>query len=271
MKAFFEHHTYDSKMPLFAVVIENLDFAAHWHSDIELLYVMEGSIGVGSNMQYRILHSGDLSVCGSNDIHYYNSNNMESRVLLIICKPEFLDPLCTEGVRINPYSAVFSDTPEKCRRSQREIVTDITSNGIETNQPSLRLRVLELFLLIFRNSPSYYTSSLNRTVLYSSANPIQIALKYIEDHFAQDISLDIISNKASLSPYYFSRLFKKTTGTNFKAYLNHIRINKAADMIRSSQKRIIDIAYETGFCSIRTFNRTFLAITGHAPSAIRNY
>jgi len=272
MKAFFEHRAYSKNLQIYASVVPNMEFAAHWHSDIELIYVIDGSLGVGINMQYKVIHSGDFAICGSNDIHYYKSIDQQSRVLMMIFKQEMLDPLLTNNDKINPHSIIYSDIPAEFGTALDTLVGDIVNNDFidrHANQQLMKMRVLEIFLAIFRYSPSYYLNSLNRIPSYLVAKPVQTALKYIEENYAKDISLDLISEKANLSPYYFSRLFKKTTGTSFKSYLNHIRLSKAAEMIGSTPKRILDIAYETGFGSIRTFNRAFYSMNGYPPTALR--
>ena len=134
------------------------------------------------------------------------------------------------------------------------------------------LYICELFMTFFRYFPTYYQDSLNTLVGSrdnSDIKPMQKALKYLEENYTQNISLEQISNEANISRYYFSRLFRKTTGMNFNKYLARIRADKAEALIKTTRKPIIEIAYETGFYSVRTFNRTFKELKGITPQSLR--
>lgn len=282
MKAFYENRTYNAEVPVSAKLIKNLGFVAHWHTDIELLYVCSGSIGAGINSEYRILQAGDISICGSNDIHYYDSEGMTSTVALIIFRPDILNAFKHWLSNLQPCSAFIKNdllasekTGENIPEKIKQIINSIVSEMSQKNElyPQFTdLRIFELFLTLFRNLPSYFDDSTRNPDEFQTAldiKPMQKALKYLEEFHTQDITLEQISGEANLSRFYFSRLFRKTTGMNFNAYLNRIRADKAEELIRDTRKPIIDIAYETGFLSIRTFNRSFKAIKGFTPHSLR--
>ena len=69
----------------------------------------------------------------------------------------------------------------------------------------------------------------------------------------------------NMSEAYFSRFFKKISGMTFSVYLNHIRVNKAIDLIQHRDMSMTEISMGCGFETIRTFNRVFRQITGYSP------
>jgi AraC-like DNA-binding protein len=73
----------------------------------------------------------------------------------------------------------------------------------------------------------------------------------------------------SLSPCYFSRMFKQTVGTDFRTFVNEIRIERAERLMLDETMSIADIALECGFENIRTFNRAFQVIRKSTPTEIR--
>jgi AraC-like DNA-binding protein len=282
MKAFYQNRTYNKEVPVSAALIKDLDFVAHWHTDIEVLYVCEGSIGAGINSEYRILQAGDISICGSNDIHYYDSEGMSSNVALIIFRPDILNAfkhwlssLQPRSIFIGRDLQISEITGSDFSGQIRQIINSIISEMGQKKElyPQFTdLRIFELFLALFRQLPSYYADSVRNPDDFQTASdikPMQKALTYLEENHAQEITLEQISSEVNLSRFYFSRLFRKTTGMNFNVYLNRIRADKAEELIRSTRKSIIEIAYETGFLSIRTFNRSFKAIKGFTPHSLR--
>ena len=68
-----------------------------------------------------------------------------------------------------------------------------------------------------------------------------------------------------MSEAYFSRFFKRISGMTFSMYLNHIRVNRAIDLINNTDLSMTEIAMTCGFETIRNFNRVFRQITGYAP------
>ena len=276
MKAFYENRRDRENEDFVASYTESMNFFAHWHKKIEVLYVLEGNIGIGLNKEYRVLQSGDLSICGSKDIHYYNSQGMKSKTVMIIFRPELLalKELGPENISIASEFIKCSKDQEQKKRIE-SIIKEIVKESDEKSafyDDFINFKLCELFLCIFRYNKQYYSSCISSGEKIADLQhlPMQKALKYIEDNYSEEITLEILSEEAGLSPFYFSRLFKKTTGTNYNSYLTQLRINNAEHLIKTTGEHIIDIAYKTGFKSIRTFNRTFKSIKGHTPQAARN-
>ena len=88
-----EKRSYGAPLPLDAFLARNLSFLAHWHTDVELLYVVSGAIIATVNQDRRLLGEGSLVVCGSRDIHHYERAKGGSETILAIFKPELLGHL----------------------------------------------------------------------------------------------------------------------------------------------------------------------------------
>jgi len=92
---------------------------------------------------------------------------------------------------------------------------------------------------------------------------------YIRENFGKPISLKEISKIAKMSPYAFSRFFKKSCGSGFVEYLNQVRTNKACYLLRETEYQVHDIANECGFMSISNFNKQFRKTVGISPRDYR--
>lgn len=99
---------------------------------------------------------------------------------------------------------------------------------------------------------------------YSKA--IQEAVSYIQAHYAEKITLAEVANRVSFNPEYFSRLFSKETGMNFIAYLNHIRMKAAAELLEHTNKKVYEIAEQVGYTSISYFSTAFKKHYGQTPN-----
>ena len=73
-----------------------------------------------------------------------------------------------------------------------------------------------------------------------------------------------------LSPSYFSYLFKSITSKTFTEYLNTLRIASTQQLLKTTDKLILDICYEVGFNNVNHFNRMFKQSVGMSPKQYRN-
>jgi len=92
---------------------------------------------------------------------------------------------------------------------------------------------------------------------------------YIRENYFKPISLEKIAKIAKMSPFAFSRYFKKNSGAGFVEYLNCVRTNKACYLLRETEYQVHDIALECGFTSISNFNKQFRKTEGISPRDYR--
>lgn len=95
------------------------------------------------------------------------------------------------------------------------------------------------------------------------------AISYIEEHYKEDFSLEDIAKYVCVSKTYFSSMFKKETGKNLSLYLLDFRLKKACELLRESDEKIYNVAYETGFQSHNYFNNIFKEKYGMTPKEYR--
>ena len=102
-------------------------------------------------------------------------------------------------------------------------------------------------------------------------NVIRQAKNFVAQHYAESISLAQVAKHVCLSTSYFSTLFKTETGVGFVEYLQHIRIEQAKKLLKTSKMRIADIAEKVGYRDIKFFNKIFVKETTVTPSEYRKF
>ena len=83
------------------------------------------------------------------------------------------------------------------------------------------------------------------------------------------MTLDEAANLASLSPGYFSRIFRKETGTSFREFLLQVRMERARALLEETDMSVTEIACSLGYQDIFLFSRQFKLRYSQAPSHIR--
>lgn len=98
---------------------------------------------------------------------------------------------------------------------------------------------------------------------------IKRSIIYIKEHFAEDIPLQTLSDVACLSPYYFTRCFRKETGLTPHQYILETRIRSAQFLLSSTDRSVKEIALDVGFSDESGFCASFRRHTGETPSKYR--
>lgn len=102
-----------------------------------------------------------------------------------------------------------------------------------------------------------------------STDVIKVAGKYIQDNYSKDISLDDVSRVVGISPYYFSKIFKEEMGVNFIEYLTNIRIERAKELLTTSEMSMKEICIMCGYSDPNYFSRTFKKNVGVTPTEFK--
>lgn len=98
---------------------------------------------------------------------------------------------------------------------------------------------------------------------------INAIVNRITDNLTEPLSAADLALELGLSESGFSRFFRRATGNTFTDFVNHVRINRACQLLMNSDLLIARIGFEVGFSNIANFNRRFLDIKGMTPSDYR--
>ncbi len=135
---------------------------------------------------------------------------------------------------------------------------------------AIKADVLKLLVLVgryFRENVAQQSDVMEMYDRHRGA--IMKAIDFIDSHYSESISLEEISRVALLSQSYFSYLFKLITNKTFIEYLNSRRIEHAMDLLKNTDKLVVEVCFESGFKNVNHFNRTFKSAVGLSPTEYR--
>lgn len=107
----------------------------------------------------------------------------------------------------------------------------------------------------------YYAPGGNRAV--------EVALQYIRANYNTDVTLEKVASVVFLNPAYFSQVFKQKTGSGFKEYVISLRMEKAMELLKHTQLKLIDIAEKVGYQDVKHFTQVFRKRTNMTPTEYR--
>lgn len=229
----------------------------HFHNEIEVIFMIKGQSMTSVNYSQFLLKEGELLFVFPNQVHFYNdlSPTIDATILIFspnMC-PEFT-PQLSEYLPENPVVS-FNKSPELL-----DFVNLILKNDRE--KPRHHHAVINALVSAIVGTALQQLKLTDRSKL--DIETTGEIVKYCVDHFHEDISLDSISEALHISKYHISHIFTKEIKTGFNQFINTLRVNDACEKLKRGDS-ITDAAFESGFSSIRSFNRAFLNIRQMTP------
>ena len=129
--------------------------------------------------------------------------------------------------------------------------------------------LLKLLVIIGREFTAFLEDAETQLIYDRHREAIFNAVKHIDTHYAEDLRIEEVSKISALSQSYFSYLFKSITSKTFIEYVNDLRVVKSLELLRNTDKKVIDISFDVGFNNVNHFNRVFKRQMGIAPLSYR--
>lgn len=255
--------------------IPNSMARCHYHNTYELYYLCSGKRYYFIKDKTYLVDAGTFVFIRKFDIHStekYENEGYER--ILINFNDDFIMPLLSaigEGdlfERFKGAAGIIKFTGENKVICERMLVHMLEEYEKNTNACSSYLRSLLLSLFMLMRSQKKDVALPTESNV-ASRKTISDIVGYINNNYFENITLQSISSKFYISPYYFSRSFKRITGLGFNEYLNNVRIKEAKKMLSSSKLSITDISSAVGYQSPTNFGRVFMKITGISPTQYR--
>jgi AraC-like DNA-binding protein len=249
----------------------------HWHEDIEIIYLVEGLLkaGVGNNI-YN-LAVGDILFIGSGAVHCFFQEAKQSTRAVVQFRMSIYDTFLSGNQDTRTISPNFNHsmhlTPGTkihglIEKQIQELIKE-NSEAKEGYKLFLKGRLYDLAGILLRYMPKGEYSKEAESLQIERLKRLDKVFQYVETNYQENINLDGISKVAGFSKYHFSRFFKENTGVTFLDYLNNFRITKAEWFLLYDKDSILEVAFKSGFNSVKTFNRVFKNLKGCAPLEYR--
>jgi len=228
----------------------------HIHEYSELMYVYDGEMTMYLDGKKQTVKAGQMAFVFPNIAHEY-TNETQCGIWCAVFSNDFLH-------------AFYQMYPDKI---PKDSVIDISEedlwivNGLQstdTEDVVERSGLLSLLFSRLAKKVEFDDREGNGSNLYNSA------INYISSNFRTDFTLADMARTLGYHEKYLSGELHHLTKMNFRAFLATYRVDHAKSQLRSTERTISDIALDSGFSSINTFNRVFKNVTGVTPSEYRS-
>ena len=247
----------------------------HYHPEIEMVFVNGGSgkRQIGSHISYYT--EGDLILIGSNLPHcgFTSETTGNKNEVVIQMLPEFLG---TDFLTLKETKGI-ANLFEKAKygiafgKDTMKLVGPILQKM--GNLWSFEKLLALLTVLKELEQASDYTllnaQHFSLEMQVQDNDRINMVFNYVKDHFLEEISLEDIAERASMTVPSFCRYFKKMTKKTFTKFVNEYRIVHASKLLAEKPISIANVSYESGFHNFSHFNKLFKEFTGKSALQYR--
>ena len=258
---------------------EPAEYALHWHPAVEMIIPLENGYTVIAGQKKYQLNPGDIFLIPGGELHHLIAPSTGKRLIYLF----ELEPLS----RIKGYSYLtsFLSQPILINKEEYRPIYNEQASLISLlcrdyfNSDSLREMMIYSHLLAFFVNYVRYRLSLDDSEDGSPsdgarsrelAEKFHAVFEFLEEHYAEDITLEKAADVAGFPKFHFSRLFKQCSGYHFYDYVCYRRIKAAEALLLIPSNSITEVALLSGFSSLSTFNRTFKKLKGCTPSEYRS-
>lgn len=243
----------------------------HYHKELEFISVYEGTFVCEVYGREYVAEAGDVIFINSRVPHSTRSEKPSRTGLLQFEENNFYDDEITDIIK---YSMRFQSQlacPVAVFKSHAlfSVLNEIFSevDGKERSyEVFVKSDIYRILGILYREGA---LSDAERVYNNPDVQKILPILSYINDSYAEDITLDAVSERLGFDRSYFCRIFKLGTGATFTEYLNFVRICKAERKLQSTKSSILEISEAVGFSSVSYFNRMFKKYRNCSPRFYR--
>ena len=230
-------------------------YPRHIHQFVELIFVLEGNITVTVEGRPESVSGGEAALIFPFQAHGFNSKE-RVRMAMYLFSPSIAGSFFKSHDGKVGERAVFN--PSEATRLMHE------SRILSGTDPSL-YSVKSFIYSVLED----YTAEIKLIDGFSDTTAATKVATYINEHFSEPINLEAVAKAIGYSPNYLSHCISRVFGFNFCSLLAQLRIDTARKLLSETDKTAIEICYECGFGSERSFHRQFKSITGKTPSDYR--
>lgn len=253
-------------------------FPLHWHEQIEFIYVRSGGMHVTCNNRSITARTGDLIVINSNEYHRCDRTEAPLSLNCVIadmsllnsrfydaCEEKYILPLFQNRILFQNLIANDSRVTDHIRQIAKE--NEFRETGYEL---AIKASLFNLLVNLFRRYITKILTPREQEASNRNLQRISTVISHIESNFADEISIDELSDTLCINKHYFCRLFKAYTGKTLTEYTHAIRIREAVGLLKEADASITEIAMKVGFNDVNYFTRVFKHHTNMTPSKLRN-
>lgn len=259
------HEINDIRIRFHEKICNVKNYSFHWHKNYEMVRVVNQPCSFWVDGVMIEASPGDVINIGAGVLHRYIVGHDDTRLHLLTFST---DVLLKAGVSVKPLK-VHITAEEMLKIPQLEkqlcmlfqLIEDEGRLEKEDDNSFQEHLICSLYCLLMRS----YASEASVSSVSPEHQLFYQIVDYVNGHFDEDINVNVIADKLGIYRTKLSSVFLKYAGISIKEYIYTLRINKANRILERGES-VTQAALDSGFGTIRNFNRVYKNVTGRRPS-----
>jgi len=243
--------------------LKNNTCEPHFHSSIEVTYLLEGEITGRINGTPYPMQAGDVLVCPSYSIHQFSSNG-DSTCVIMTAPLDFI-PSVKKGLKSMGFAAIHASLPPDHPLKHTLMSLEAACLSRTAGDVTLKGYTYTVMGLLMDTLGMCPISQGGQTDFARNV------LLFLDAHYSEQLEVDQVAAHFGYSRSHFMHLFSGCFGLGFWEYLNVLRCRNAAMVMVNENTPLAEAALRSGFNSLRSFYRNFKQVFGVSPTGyLRN-
>lgn len=245
-----------------AFVVDINQRELHFHGDLELCYMLEGSVIIDDGAKRHKAECGDIFLSNRNAVHSLKRTDEPNLLMVLqfdpnICKEYYpkITLIKFEKRHLKPESdKLYYGRLVECMKN----IVALLCGKAEGYQIEVMSKLNHMIYIMLENDPYSVIDEKSAVSERRNITRLKRIVEYIGENYMFPITLKEIAERENLNMYYLSHFIKEQLGISFQNYLSRIRAERAEYLLLHTDLSHIDICMECGFSDYKYLNKTFV-------------
>ena len=272
-----EKIVYKDELPINVVTANITEYPIHFHDDMEVVYVLDGSVILRNGYYTYTLKQGDVFILNDREMHSFQRTDEDNLVMMFQMDLTYFSRYY-DNLKNNFFVTDIEDDSDESLEVLRtllaRIMMEILQKGygyehkvIESTHNLIACLLSDFQYFVMENGR--FKNELKNKGNKILAGRLNRITDYMYDNYTRKLTLSEIADREHLSIYYLSHIIKEATGLSFQDLLSYIRVEESERLLLGTNKKIGAIAEETGFSAVRYYIKHFEQWFGMHPLEYR--
>ncbi len=275
-----DYETVEYENKRFVMLYDNNEtefYPMHWHNAVEIIMPLENPFTVKTGDTEYVLQERDIIIIPPGELHTLPPQ--AGRRIIFQCDNSVISNVSALEAILPVFQVTLLITPNTNRDLYllaKKQILDIYSEyyaNTEISDVRIYLNLINMLVAVREHQIELSRQSLAcaKEKILQYSEKFKLVMKYIDQNYMYDISLDKLADIAGYSKFHFSRIFKQYNSMSYIQYINMRRTRAAEMLLLDPSIPITEVAMRAGFSSLSTFNRIFKEFKHCTPSSYQRF
>lgn len=231
----------------------------HWHEELEIMYIVSGSGWINVQGERLAVGAGDMVLVAPQKVHGIDQDrNNEMTHYALLFRPSMLESGYAQSLKGKGRGLpVYLPRGDRLNGKLAPLILELSLNRKKADSEYALMIMSQLYAIAYHIIHESREPEETESDRHMNYDRLKVVLEYLRENYAREITVEEAASMCGFSASHFMKLFRELTGSSFTQYLKNLRLDTAAEQLRTTEGRVGDIAEAVGFRNLPYFTRAF--------------